>query len=61
MFIDGVFSATGGMQTAGIELVAETYPDDLNVCFTRGFTSSQAFVQQFGTGGGVATISIGPF
>ncbi|CEJ93698.1 hypothetical protein VHEMI09271 [[Torrubiella] hemipterigena] len=46
----------GGVQEASIELVAETYPGHLNVCFTRGFISSQAFVQKFGTNGGVGTI-----
>lgn len=46
----------GEVQEAGIELVAETYPGQLNVCFTRGFISSQAFVHKFGTNGGVGTI-----
>lgn len=38
----------GEPQTAGIELRRETYPDQLNVTFTRGFVSSQAFVDKFG-------------
>jgi hypothetical protein len=46
----------GHFQEAPIELVAETYPGELNVCFTRGFISSQAFVEYFGTNGGVGTI-----
>ncbi|RDW61943.1 hypothetical protein BP6252_11376 [Coleophoma cylindrospora] len=46
----------GDFQEVGIELVAETYPGELNICFTRGFISSQAFVDKFGTNGGVGTI-----
>jgi phosphatidylserine/phosphatidylglycerophosphate/cardiolipin synthase-like enzyme len=57
VFMDGggVLSY-GDMQSAGIELMAETYPGEVNVCFTRGFISSQAFVHDFGTNGGVGTI-----
>jgi len=43
-------------QTAAIELEAETYPGKLNICFTRGFISSQAFVNHFGTNNSVAAI-----
>ncbi len=39
----------GEAQTAAIALGGETYPDQLNVAFTRGFVSSQAFVDRFGT------------
>ena len=46
----------GDFQEAGIELEAETYPGELNICFTRGFISSQAFVDMFGTNGGVGTL-----
>ncbi|KAI7971792.1 hypothetical protein EIK77_000101 [Talaromyces pinophilus] len=46
----------GEFQEAGIELEAETYPGELNICFTRGFISSQAFVDKFGTDGGVGTL-----
>jgi PLD-like domain len=46
----------GDFQEVGIELEAETYPGELNICFTRGFISSQAFVDNFGTNGGVGTI-----
>jgi phosphatidylserine/phosphatidylglycerophosphate/cardiolipin synthase-like enzyme len=46
----------GDVQTAGVELEAETYPGELNICFTRGFIASQAFVDNFGTNGGVGTI-----
>lgn len=57
VFMDpkGVLSY-GHFQQAGIQLAAETYPGELNICFTRGFISSQAFVDDFGTNGGVGTI-----
>jgi hypothetical protein len=38
----------GEAQEASIELKRETYPDVLNVTFTRGFISSQAFVNRYG-------------
>jgi hypothetical protein len=37
----------GEPQDVAIELRRETYPDQLNVTFTRGFVSSQAFVDRF--------------
>jgi hypothetical protein len=37
----------GEPQIAEIELRRETYPDKLNVTFTRGFVSSQAFVDKY--------------
>jgi len=43
-------------QTTAIELEAETYPGKLNICFTRGFISSQAFIKNFGTDNSVAAI-----
>ena len=43
----------GEPQEASIALMRETYPGQLNVCFTRGFISSQAFVQRYENGGGV--------
>jgi phosphatidylserine/phosphatidylglycerophosphate/cardiolipin synthase-like enzyme len=46
----------GESQEAGIELMRETYPGQLNVCFTRGFVSSQAFVDKFEDGGGVKAL-----
>ena len=46
----------GDEQTAAIELEAETYPGKLNICFTRGFISSQAFIQHFGNNNSVAEI-----
>src|SRR5947199_10144851 len=36
----------GEAQEVAIELSRETYPDELNVTFTRGFVSSQAFVDK---------------
>lgn len=38
----------GEPQTADIVLRDETYPGKLNVAFTRGYVSSQAFVDKFG-------------
>jgi hypothetical protein len=46
----------GEAQRAGIELRRETYPGQLNVAFTRGFVSSQAFVDRYSDGGGIAAI-----
>ncbi|MES2097419.1 MAG: phospholipase D-like domain-containing protein [Pseudomonadota bacterium] len=40
--------AAGIAQEAAIELNAETMPGQLNVTFTRGYVSSQAFVDKFG-------------
>jgi phosphatidylserine/phosphatidylglycerophosphate/cardiolipin synthase-like enzyme len=37
----------GDPQTAAIVLGGETYPGEMNVTFTRGFVSSQAFVDRF--------------
>ena len=37
----------GDPQEAAIELRRETYPGKLNVTFTRGFVSSQAFVDKY--------------
>jgi phosphatidylserine/phosphatidylglycerophosphate/cardiolipin synthase-like enzyme len=39
----------GKSQEANIELARETYPGKLNVTFTRGFVSSQAFVSKYVT------------
>jgi len=39
----------GEPQQVAIELRRETYPGVLNVCFTRGFVSSQAFVDKYVT------------
>lgn len=40
----------GEAQEAGIVLARETYPGKLNVTFTRGFVSSQAFVDRYLSG-----------
>ena len=40
----------GEAQEADIALARETYPGKLNVTFTRGFVSSQAFVDHYVTG-----------
>lgn len=39
--------SNGEPQTAAIELRRETYPGKLNVTYTRGFVSSQAFVDRW--------------
>lgn len=49
---DGNKLSYGDVQQAQIELEAETYPGELNIAFTRGFISSQAFVDKFGSGEG---------
>jgi phosphatidylserine/phosphatidylglycerophosphate/cardiolipin synthase-like enzyme len=48
MFMDaGGTLSSGEPQTAALALMRETLPGQLNVAFTRGFVSSQAFVQRF--------------
>jgi hypothetical protein len=46
----------GIAQEAAIELRRETYPGQLNVTFTRGFVSSQAFVDNYESAGPIATL-----
>ncbi len=46
----------GEPQTAKIELRRETYPGQLNVAFTRGFVSSQAFVDSYESAGPISTL-----
>ncbi|MEO8560987.1 MAG: phospholipase D-like domain-containing protein [bacterium] len=46
MSASGVLSY-GDLQEVSIQLRRETYPGQLNVCFTRGFVSSQAFVDKY--------------
>jgi phosphatidylserine/phosphatidylglycerophosphate/cardiolipin synthase-like enzyme len=46
----------GEAQEAPIELRRETYPRQLNVAFTRGFVSSQAFVDRFESAGPISTL-----
>jgi hypothetical protein len=47
----------GEAQEVKIELQRETYPGKLNVSFTRGFVSSQAFVDRFGDLSGLIPVS----
>ncbi len=46
----------GDSQEAAIELNRETYPGQLNVTFTRGFVSSQAFVDRYESRGPIAKL-----
>jgi phosphatidylserine/phosphatidylglycerophosphate/cardiolipin synthase-like enzyme len=46
----------GEPQTAAIALGGETYPGKLNVAFTRGFVSSQAFVDRYESQGPISTL-----
>lgn len=46
----------GIAQEASIELRRETYPGQLNVTFTRGFVSSQAFVDRYASTGPISTL-----
>jgi phosphatidylserine/phosphatidylglycerophosphate/cardiolipin synthase-like enzyme len=46
----------GDSQEAAIELRRETYPRKLNVTFTRGFVSSQAFVDRYESKGPISTL-----
>lgn len=46
----------GEAQEASIELRRETYPGLLNVTFTRGFVSSQAFVDRYASAGDISTL-----
>ena len=46
----------GEVQEAAIELRRETYPGQLNVTFTRGFVSSQAFVDRYESRGPVSEL-----
>jgi phosphatidylserine/phosphatidylglycerophosphate/cardiolipin synthase-like enzyme len=46
----------GESQQIEIELSSQTYKDKLNVTFTRGFVSSQAFVDKYGADGGIEAL-----
>lgn len=46
----------GDFQEVEIELQRETFPDKLNVTFTRGFVSSQAFVDRYESKGPISTL-----
>jgi phosphatidylserine/phosphatidylglycerophosphate/cardiolipin synthase-like enzyme len=46
----------GDAQEAAVELRRETYPGLLNVTFTRGFVSSQAFVDRYASNGPISKL-----
>jgi phosphatidylserine/phosphatidylglycerophosphate/cardiolipin synthase-like enzyme len=46
----------GEPQQVSIELRRETYPGKINVAFTRGFVSSQAFVDRYVSKGPISTL-----
>lgn len=46
----------GESQIVNIELNRETYPNQLNVAYTRGFVSSQAFVDYYESSGKINTL-----
>ena len=46
----------GVAQAVAIELRRETWPGACNVAFTRGFVSSQAFVDKYASAGSFATL-----
>jgi hypothetical protein len=46
----------GESQQATLSLMRQTYPNQLNVTFTRGFVSSQAFVDQYASKGDIGTL-----
>jgi hypothetical protein len=46
----------GDSQEVGLELRRETYPGLLNIAFTRGFVSSQAFVRKYEVDGPISTL-----
>jgi len=46
----------GESQQCSIALARETYPKELNVTFTRGFVSSQAFVDRYEEHGDIKTL-----
>ncbi len=57
MFMDAVDKLTAGeAQSVAIQLARETYPGLANVTFTRGFVSSQAFVDHYVKDGPVETL-----
>jgi len=61
VFMDGEGNLSqGDMQQASIQLMGETYPGELNVAFTRGFVSSQAFIDNFAPNGEADLMKIMP-
>ena len=56
-FMDAARAITlGDAQEVGLELRRETYPGLLNVAFTRGFVSSQAFVDRYDSVAPISTL-----
>lgn len=57
MFMDAGGTLGGGeRQTASLALMRDTLPGKLNVAFTRGFVSSQAFVDKFAPDGKLSSL-----
>jgi hypothetical protein len=57
VFMDEAQQLSYGVpQTVDIELRRETYPGALNVAYTRGFVSSQAFVDRYERHGPISTL-----
>ncbi len=57
IFMDAAGQLSQGQpQTADVVLGRETYPGQLNVAFTRGFVSSQAFVDRYAHQGAFSTL-----
>ena len=57
VFMNGLGELSyGELQEAALELRRETYPGQLNVTFTRGFVSSQAFVERYESKGKIPTL-----
>lgn len=57
MFMGAAGSLTASeSQEVELDLMRQTIPGKLNISFTRGFVSSQAFVTKFSDGGGVAAL-----
>ena len=57
MFMDAQDKlSTGEPQAVAIQLARETYPGIANVTFTRGFVSSQAFVDRYVKDGPIETL-----
>jgi hypothetical protein len=61
MFMDANDKLSGGApQEVAIQLARETYPGIANVTFTRGFVSSQAFVDRYIKDGPINTLVASP-
>jgi len=57
VFMDSVdVLSYGDAQQVAIVLQSETFPDELNIGFARGFVSSQAFVDRYQKNGAISTL-----